>query len=69
MNLLKYAVVALIGGACAFSSAATFLNFGVDTLEHPQGVSIRETSTSGSGHFFFLYATRSHMGGGISSGK
>jgi len=60
--------VALIGGGLG-AIAATNQNIGVDDLEYEDGVSLRQDSTRSNGGFFVYYASRSHMGGGLSGGK
>ena len=43
---------------------------GAETLEHEDGVSLRQDSnTIGTKSLFIYYNSRSHMGGGLSGGK
>jgi hypothetical protein len=62
-----FAVVILLSSTMT-AWAATVGGWTVDDAEHPDGLSLREESARG-GSFFAVYATRSHTGGGLSSGK
>ena len=45
-------------------------NIGAETLEHEDGVSLRQDSnTIGTKSIFIFYNRRSHMGGGLAGGK
>ena len=68
---LRYLFLAMLIGGSALTFGATAAGAGIDELEHPEGISIRQTSTDSSGNvaFFAYYSTRSHMGGGLSGGK
>ncbi len=67
MKLFFNPVFLLLVGLCALSVAGTYGAWGVDELEHEDGVSLRQESSSGG--FFMVYRTRTHMGGGLSGGK
>lgn len=67
MKLLTNPVTLLLLGLCALSVAGTYGRWGVDDLEHAEGVSLREGSRSGA--FFTMFRTRVHAGGGLSGGK
>lgn len=68
-GIAAIAVAVLGTGTTTF---ATVAGYGADELEHPGGVSLRQSSVSsggGSSGFFVGYATRSHLGGGLAGGK
>ena len=45
-------------------------NIGAQSLEHEDGVSLRQDSnTVGTRSLFIYYNSRSHMGGGLAGGK
>ena len=45
-------------------------NIGAESLEHEDGVSLRQDSnTVGTRSLFIYYNRRSHMGGGLAGGK
>lgn len=69
MSFLKVLVMLFLGGLTAFNVTATLMNWGAEDSDELTDVSIRETSSSGHGHFFAYYSTRTHTGGGISAGK
>ena len=67
---LAYAI--LIGLFAGGAYALTERNIGAETLEHDDGLSIRQDSseTVGRKSLFIYYNTnRSHMGGGMRAGK
>ena len=67
---LMYVVLLAIFGGGAFY--LTEKNVGAETLEHDDGLSIRQDSseTVGRKSLFIYYNTnRSHMGGGMRAGK
>ena len=58
--------VALYGAVYFFTEN----NVGAESLEHEDGVSLRQDSnTIGTRSLFIFYSSRSHMGGGLSGGK
>ncbi len=67
MRFILNPVTLLIVGLSALSVAGTYGRWGVDDVEHEEGVSLRQDSVSGG--FFTIYRTRSHQGGGLSGGK
>jgi len=64
------AVVILTVILCAIP---TYARAGGQELEHPEGISIRQSSAqsgrSGRGFFLFYNTSRRHLGGGIGGGK
>ena len=64
---LYFLGILLSGSFCA--QAATKYNLGVDKMEYEEGVSIRQESNTGRPSGFFIYAGRSHLGGGVSGWK
>ena len=72
MQFLKIVVFSLLLGSTAFAGYATWRNFGAQSFESPQGVSLRQESvrTGHRGGFFAYYGrSRTHRGGGLSGGK
>lgn len=71
MGLKKILVYGALLGGTAGAGAATLANAGAPPLEHPQGVSLKETSvrTDRGAAFFPGYWGRSHRGGGLRGGK
>ena len=71
MQFIKIAVLFLLAGGTIVASAATFTKAGVQTIEHPEGISLREESVRTRRAQFFPYYSRSryHRGGGLSRGK
>lgn len=51
------------------SAAATLSSFGVEEMEHPEGLSLRQDSSRRRAPFFLFYSSRGHYGGGLSGGK
>ena len=59
-----------MGIMTATSAAATLSAYGMEELEHPEGISLRQDSTRRNSSFFLFYASRrGHYGGGLSGGK
>ena len=58
-----------MGALTTASAAATFSAFGVDSMEHPEGLSLRQDSSRRRAPFFLFYSSRGHYGGGLSGGK
>lgn len=67
MRIFMNPVLLLLVGLCALSVAGTLGRWGVDDIEHEEGVSLRQESASGG--FFNVYRTRVHLGGGLGGGK
>ena len=66
--LLSYVVV--LGVSFGIVHFLTENNVGAEPLEHEDGISIRQdSSTVGRKSLFIFYGTRSHMGGGLAGGK
>ncbi|MDA3901706.1 MAG: hypothetical protein PF637_14440 [Spirochaetes bacterium] len=69
--LILLAVISSTG----FASYMTYTKRGAQSIEHPEGISLREESTRSNrrgGFFLFYYASgagRSHRGGGLRGGK
>ncbi|MFT7520424.1 MAG: hypothetical protein ACI9MC_002570 [Kiritimatiellia bacterium] len=60
---------ALISGG---GSALAYTSYGVESFEHPDGISLRQESAGPvPGAFFLFYSThhRRHSGGGLHGGK
>jgi hypothetical protein len=71
MTKLTIIGTALVIVVTLLAAIFTYLHFGSEDFEEPQGLSLRQESERSGGHgFFFLYTrTRSHSGGGLSGGK
>jgi hypothetical protein len=71
MQFIKIGVLFLLAGGTIVASAATFTKAGVQTIEHPEGISLRQESVrTRRAHFFTFYRRgRYHRGGGLSRGK
>lgn len=73
MGFLKYALIALLGGGTILAGGATFTKMGVEDMDHPQGISLRQDSVQTTRgrppSFFTRYGSRSHAGGGLRGGK
>ncbi len=68
-NIALGAVLALVVVGSLIESSN---GWGAPELEHPEGISIRQSSLSGVEHasFFMIYnSPRSHLGGGVHAGK
>ena len=60
----------LVAFLSAISFAAVLLDFApAESLEHPEGVSVRNESANHGSFFVGYYAGRSHVGGGLFGGK
>ncbi len=70
MNKLKLLAASVLIGGTALASVATFSKAGAQSIEHPNGISLREASAkSDRSGLFFPYYMRSHRGGGLRGGK
>lgn len=72
MRVATIVFIALVGGVSGISNALAFSSLGAASLEHPEGLSLRQESAGrpGMGGFFIWYgATRGHVGGGLRGGK
>jgi hypothetical protein len=71
MQFIKIAVLFLLAGGTIVASAATFTKAGVQTIDHPDGISLRQESVRTRRARFFPYYRRGryHRGGGLSRGK
>ena len=59
-----------LGFWLVFSYGMTEASVGSESLEHEEGVSLRQDSnTVGTRSLFIFYSRRSHMGGGLAGGK
>lgn len=64
------ACLCTLGFWVLYSYSMTEANAGAETLEHEEGVSLRQDSSSiGTRSLFVFYSRRSHMGGGLAGGK
>ena len=62
--------IIIFGFWIPYAYAMTESNAGAESLEHEDGVSLRqESNTIGSRSLFIHYSRRSHMGGGLAGGK
>lgn len=60
----------LFGFWIPYSYTMTENNVGAESLEHEEGVSLRqESNTIGTRSLFTHYERRSHLGGGLAGGK
>jgi len=71
MRFIKFGVITLLAGGTIFATAATFSKVGAQSIEHPQGLKLRQESTRTRGYGFFPFYARSHShrGGGLARGK
>ena len=73
MRLIILGILATgLAGLTGLAALVTALDLvPAESLEHPEGISLRqESATSPGGAFFLGYASgRSHRGGGLSGGK
>ncbi len=74
MGIGRILIAATLLGSTAIAGTATFSGAGVQSVEHPQGISLREQSAQSRGPrgFFaayYLTQSRSHRGGGLRGGK
>jgi len=71
-TMIKLGVMALLAGGTLLASAATFMNVGAQSFEHPEGLKLRQESartTRGYGFFPMYVRTHDHRGGGLAGGK
>ena len=62
--------IILLGVWIPFAYYMTENNAGAESLEHEEGVSLRQDSNSiGTKSLFVHYTRRSHIGGGLAGGK
>ena len=65
-----FLTILIIGGVAFKSYYIAENNIGAQSLEHEDGVSLRQDSnTVGTRSLFIYYNKRSHMGGGLAGGK
>ena len=70
MGLKRILLFTGLLGATAGAAAGAFAGLGAQKLEHPQGISLRETSLrDGRQGGFFHHYHRTHRGGGLRGGK
>ena len=71
MQFIKIAVITLLVGGTIYASVATYRKVGVQTVESPEGISLRQESVRNQrpGRFLYYNRTHSHRGGGLSRGK
>lgn len=65
-----FIVILGLGAYGQYAHSMTEQNVGAESLEHEDGVSLRQDSnTVGTRSLFIYYNKRSHMGGGLAGGK
>ena len=65
-----YLTIFIIGAVAFKAYHVAENNIGATSLEHEDGVSLRQDSnTVGTRSLFIYYNRRSHMGGGLAGGK
>ena len=67
MQFIKIGVLFLLAGGTIVASAATYTKAGVQTIDHPDGISLRQESVRTKRARFFPYYRRGryHRGGGL----
>jgi len=69
----RYGWIVVVVLTVLLSAIPTYARAGGQELEHPEGISIRQSSAqsgrSGRGFFLFYNTSRRHLGGGIGGGK
>jgi hypothetical protein len=69
MKLLRMLIIGALAGITILAAVATSLDWGVEDIEHPQGISLRQDSVTRTGRRGFFGGYRSHYGGGPRTGK
>jgi len=71
MNIIRWLMIGSLVGGTGFAGAATLMKMGSTTVDHPQGISLRDESAAvayGAGRRI-PYRSRTFRGGGPRSGK